>query len=118
MTFLLLIALIYYLVCVCVCGCVLGVGTHKPWYIWRTEDKLLESFLFPSYGSLGSNQIGHIYLLSHHSFFHIAFILLIFNEVYLGLPVHLFNILNTELLRWSLLKEGLRSLILMALVIL
>lgn len=35
-------------------------------------------------------RLGHTDLLSRHIFFHVVFILLIFNDVYLGLPVYLF----------------------------
>lgn len=105
-----------YLLCVC-----RGVDTHMPWYIWRSEDILLKSILsFHHMGPWDQTQLlrlGHIDLPSHYSVFHIAFILLIFSVVYLGLPVHLFNILK-GLLHWRLLKECLKSLILVALVIL
>lgn len=75
------------------------------WYLWRSEDDLCESILsFHHMGPWDQTQLiglGDIYLLSCHSFFHMAFILLFFNEVYLGLSVYLFSVVN-ELLLWRL----------------
>lgn len=78
------IALIYYLLCV-------FVGRHT----YLLEFSLSSHHMGP-WDRTWVIRLSYKpqYLLCHHGFFHMISILLIFSEVYLGLHVYLFNILN------------------------